>query len=121
MVCTPSRSGTDVRNRGIGRARMFVGDFLLAAAVILWAMTLLMSPHGQAYAEGVEHVRVTVASFVRNSAIGTILLTAVALWLLFPSRRPRRPVRDWSLLAVAAVLILTSGYELIWLETSVLG
>ena len=121
MVCDPAGPGADVRNRGIGRARMFVGDFLLTAAVILWAIALLMSPHGQAYAEGVEHVRFTVASFVRSSAIGTIILTSVALWLLFPSRRPRKPVRDWSLLAVAAVLILSSGYQLIWLETSVLG
>ena len=120
MVCDSPRPGADVRNRGIGRARIFVGEFLLLAAVILWATALLMSPHGSAYVPDTDHVRTTVASFLRNSAIGTLALAALAGWLLFPARRPRKPARDWSLLGVIAVLAVTGVYQLIWLETAVL-
>ena len=108
-----------MRNAGIGRARLFVGSFLLLAAIITWGMTLLMSPHGPASADGVEHVRTTIVTFVRNSAVGTLVLSTIAAWLLFPSRRPRKPLRDYALLATLAVLVLTSLYQLVWLRTVV--
>ena len=108
-----------MRNVGIGRARLFVGSFLFLAAVIIWALTLLMSPHGPASADGVEHVRTTIVSFVRKSAIGTLVLSTIAAWLLFPSRRPKKPLRDYALLATFAVLVLTSLYQLVWLRTVV--
>ena len=53
------------------------GIMLLFAAVIAWAMTLRMSPHGTAVASGTEHVRTVVATFVRNSAIGSLILCAM--------------------------------------------
>ena len=122
MVCDPQGAGRDVSNRGIGRARMFVGAFLLTAAVITWATGLLMSPHGEvAGHSGVEHVRTVIVVYLRNTAIGTLLLTAVSAWLLFPIPRPRRPFRDWLLIGLVAVLALSSLYQLYWLETSVLS
>jgi hypothetical protein len=106
-----------VSNRGIGRARMFMGGLILFAAIIVWGTSLMMSPHGEESAPGLEHVRTTVAIFVRNSAIGTLILCALAGWLLFPARRPRAPRRDWTIIAVIAVMALTSLYQLIWLST----
>ena len=101
-------------NRGIGRARMFMGSVLLFAAVIAWSVALLMSPHGSSVADGTEHVRTVVAQFVRNSAIGTLILCALSGWLLFPQRRPRKPRRDWAVAGVLALLVATSIYQLIW-------
>ena len=66
MVCNPAPAGTDVSNRGIGRGRMFLGGLILFAAVIAWATTLMMSPHGQSGAPGAEHVRTTVVIFVEQ-------------------------------------------------------
>jgi drug/metabolite transporter (DMT)-like permease len=101
---------------------MFVGAFLLAAAVISWATGLLMSPHGTtAGHSGVEHVRTVIVIYVRNTAIATLVLAVLSAWLLFPARRPRRPVRDWLLIALLAMLALTSLYQLYWLQTSVLS
>ena len=108
-----------MRNRGIGRARMFMGGLLLFAAVIAWGTALMMSPHGQSATPGVEHVKNSVVIFLRNSAIGTLLLSALAGWLLFPARRPRAPRRDWAILAVLGVMVLTSLYQLIWLRSVV--
>ena len=71
-----------------------MGILLLLAAIINWAVSLLMSPHGQPSPSGVEQVRTTVALFLRNSAIGTLVLSALSGWLLFPRRRPNKPVRD---------------------------
>jgi magnesium-transporting ATPase (P-type) len=122
MVRDPQGSGTDVSNRGIGRARMFVGAFLLAAAVMTWVTGLLMSPHGESSGHsGVEHVRTAIVVYLRNSAIGTLVLAALSAWLLFPIRRPRNPLRDWLLIGVIAVLAVSSLYQLYWLETSVLS
>ena len=109
-----------MRNRGIGRARIFVGEFLLLAAVIVCGTALLMSPHGSNNVVGNDYVRTTVASFLNNSAIATLLLAGMAGWLLFPARRPRKPLRDWSLIAVIAALSATSIYQLVWLQTAVL-
>lgn len=106
-----------MRNRGIGRARMFVGAFLLTAAVITWATGLLMSPHGESTSSGVEHVRTVVVVYVRNTAIGTLVLSALSAWLLFPNRRPRKPIRDRLLIGVVAVLALGSLYQLFWLRS----
>ena len=98
---------------------MFMGGLLLFAAVIAWATTLMMSPHGEATVEGLEPVRRTVVVFVRNSAIGNLVLSGLAAWLLFPQRRPRWPARDWAIIAVIALLVLTSLYQLFWLRSVV--
>jgi hypothetical protein len=95
---------------------MFVGGLILFAAVIAWGTALMMSPHGETVAQGTDHVRTTVVVFIRNSAIGTLLLSALAGWLLFPARRPRKPLRDWEIVAVLAVLVLSSLYQLVWLR-----
>lgn len=95
---------------------MFMGSLLLFAAIIAWATALMMSPHGDSSAPGTEHVKTVVVVFLRNSAIGTLILTAVSAWLLFPARRPRWPARDWALIGVIALLVLTSFYQLIWLR-----
>ena len=109
-----------MRNRGIGRARMFMGGLLLFAAVIAWFTSFMMSPHGDTVAQGTEHVKTTVVIFIRNSAIGTLVLCALAGWLLFPARRPKWPRRDYAILGIIAVLVISSIYDLIWLQTSVL-
>ena len=110
-----------MRNRGIGRARMFVGGFLLFAAVIVWLTGIMTSPHGEATAEGTEHVRETVVVYLRNTALATVALSALAAILLFPLRRPRMPRRDWAIGILVAVLIATSLYQLFWLQFSVTG
>lgn len=120
MVRHPTRAGADVKDRGIGRARIFVGEFLLLAAIIVWGTALLMSPHGSNDAVGNDYVRTTVASFLNHSAIATLVLAGIAGWLLFPARRPRKPLRDWSLIAVISALTATSIYQIIWLQTAVL-
>jgi hypothetical protein len=97
-----------------------MGGLLLFAAVIAWGTSLMMSPHGEVAASGTDHVRTVVVTFIRNSAIGTLLLTALSGWLLFPTRRPKWPARDYALMAVLAVLALTSLYQLVWLYTEVL-
>jgi len=106
-------------NRGFGRARLFMGSALLAAAIISWATAILMSPHGEQSAAGWDQVRTTIVVYLRNSAIGTLVLSALAGWLLFPQRRPKKPVRDWIIAGILALMVLTSIYQLIWLETSV--
>ena len=111
-----------MRNRGFGRVRLFVGGFLLAAAIITWGTAFMMSPHESGVAgAGTEHIRTTVVTFVRNSAIGTLILSAVAGWLLFPARRPRWPARDYALIAVLGILVASSIYQLFWVRTLVAG
>jgi len=117
MVCDPARTGADVSNRGIGRARMFVGGLLLFAAVIAWATALWMSPHGERTVGGVEHVRTVVVVFLRNSALGTLVLCAVSAMAavsgtaaalagarLGDHRADRRDRRDQPLSAILAAL-----------------
>jgi len=108
-----------VRNRGIFRGRIFFGELMLVSAFVTWATALLMSPHGEESAAGTEHIREVVAIFLRNSAVGTILLSAFAAWLLFPQRRPKKPWRDYAILAVLAVLVGSSVYQLVWLQTAI--
>jgi heme/copper-type cytochrome/quinol oxidase subunit 2 len=99
---------------------MFMGGLLLFAAVIAWATALGMSPHGTSVAEGTEHVRGTVVSLLTKAALLTLLLTAISAWLLFPARRPKAPRRDYAILAVITLLIVTCIYELAWLQLAVL-
>ena len=98
---------------------MFLGGLLLLAAVLTWATALMMSPHGSTVADGTEHVRTVVVIFLRNSAIGTLVLCGLSGWLLFPARRPKRPARDWAIVAIIAVMVLSSLYQLFWLRSVV--
>jgi hypothetical protein len=108
-----------VRNRGITRGRIFFGGLLLFSAFIAWTTSLWMSPHGDSVAQGTEHVRPVIVTFIRNSAIGTLLLSAVSAWLLFPTRRPKWPMRDYAIMALLAVMVLSSLYQLFWLYSRV--
>jgi hypothetical protein len=108
-----------MRNRGIGRGRMFMGALLLLAALMTWSIGLMMSPHGETVAKGTEHLRTTIVIFKRNGAIGTLILCALGAWLLFPARRLRWPARDWTLIALIVFLAGSSLYTLIWLTLSV--
>ena len=98
-----------------------MGSLLLVAAVMNWLVGLMMSPHGQTVAKGTQHVRTPVVSVIQGGAIVTIMLTALAAWLLFPPRRPMGPARDWALIALFVLLVGSSLYTLVWLHTSVLG
>jgi hypothetical protein len=100
---------------------MFVGGFLLFAAVIVWGTGILTSPHGESIAPGTEHVKTVVVIYLRNVALATIFLSALSAFLLFPARRPRAPKRDWAIGLLIALLVATSLYELVWLKTAVLG
>jgi hypothetical protein len=100
---------------------MFVGGFLLFAAVIVWGTGILTSPHGESLAPGTEHVKTVVVIYLRNVALATIFLSALSAVLLFPARRPRAPKRDWAIGLLIALLVATSLYELVWLKTAVLG
>lgn len=99
---------------------MFVGGFLLLAAVIVWMTGILTSPHGET-ATGGENVRTAVVIYIRNVALATIFLASFSAWLLFPARRPRAPRRDIAVGFVIILLIATSLYQLFWLRNSVLG
>lgn len=96
---------------------MFLGGIILFAAVIAWATSLMMSPHGPSIAEGTEHVRSVVVTFIRKSAIGTLVLCALSAWLLFPKPRPRNPRRDYALLGIIGVLSAASLWQLYWVST----
>jgi drug/metabolite transporter (DMT)-like permease len=100
---------------------MFLGGLLLFAAAIAWTTTLLMSPHGTSVAQGTEHVRSVIVIFLRKGAIGTLILCALSAWLLFPSRRPRNPPRDYAIIALLLVLAGGSIYQLFWLRSVVGG
>ena len=100
---------------------MFVGGFLLFAAVIVWGTGVLTSPHGDSIAPGTEHVKTVVVIYLRNVALATIFLAAVSAFLLFPARRPRAPRRDWAIGLLVGLLIATSLYQLVWLKTAVVG
>ena len=96
-----------------------MGGLILFAAAIAWSTGLMMSPHGEVSAPGTEHVRNSVVIFLRNGAIGNLVLCALAAWLLFPSRRPRAPRRDWAIMAIIAIIALTSLYQLFWMRSVV--
>jgi hypothetical protein len=105
-----------VREPGTLRVRIFFGAIALLAAIITWSIAVMMSPHGDAVAEGTDHVRSTVVLFMRNSAFGTLALCALATWLLFPARRPQRQIREWMIIILIAVMVATSLYQLVWLR-----
>ena len=96
-----------------------MGGLLLFAAVIAWGTALMMSPHGES-TTGTDHVKTVVVVFIRNSAIGTLILAALSAWLLFPARRPKWPARDWALIVLFVFLAASSLYTLVWLQTAVL-
>ena len=98
---------------------MFLGGLLLLAAVLTWGIGLWMSPHGDTVAEGTEHVRTVIVTFMRNGAIGTLILSALSAWLLFPARRPKWPMRDWTIVVLLVFLAGSSIYTLIWLQAAV--
>ncbi len=102
-----------MKDGGIGRARMFVGGFLLFAAVIVWSIALLMNPRGVGAMQGSEFLREAVVVYLRNSALATIGLAALSVFLLFPARRPRWPARDWALGLLIALVMVTSIHQLI--------
>ena len=93
-----------------------MGGLLLFAAVIAWGISLMMSPHGDVSAAGTEHVKTVVVGFLQKNAIGTLVLCTLSGWLLFPARRPKWPARDWALIGLISLLVLTSLYQLIWLR-----
>ena len=97
-----------------------MGALLLLAAIITWGTSFMMSPHGDVVAKGTEHVKTTVVIFMSNGAIGTLILSALSAWLLFPARRPKWPARDWTLIAVLGLLVASSLYTLFWLQADVL-
>ena len=96
-----------------------MGALLLTAAVITAAVGVMMSPHGDAVADGVEHVRPAIVGMMEKGAIWTLILCALSAWLLFPTRRPKWPARDWALVALLVLLAGSSVYTLVWLYTSV--
>jgi len=98
---------------------MFVGGLILLTAIITWGTANWLNPYGEPGAAGTEYVRSTVALVMRNGAIATLGMCALAAYLLFPARRPRRPARDWAIIGVLAILVVSSLYRLIWLQTSV--
>lgn len=116
MVPIAPRAGADVSNRGIGRGQLFLGTLLLVAAVMTWALALWMSPHGEEQGQ----LRGGVVDYIRNSAIGTLVMSALAAYLLFPARRPVKPVRDWVIRIVIGVMVAVSLYQLAWLYFDVL-
>ena len=77
-----------------------MGILLLFAAVITWGGGAADESARRAVAErhrACAHRRSSL--FMRNSAIGTLILSALAGWLLFPRRRPNSPIRDWVIAA----------------------
>ncbi len=103
----------------IRRVRTSLGAILLVAAVVTWGIGLMMSPHGQPVVAGTEHIRSTVVTFRHNAAIGTLILSAIAAWLLYPKLRSKWPMRDWALIVLFMALTASSIYTLLWLTPSV--
>jgi hypothetical protein len=99
---------------------MFMGALLLLATVLTWGTGLMMSPHGETVVNGTEHFRPSIVTFKRNGAIGTLILCALAAWLLFPRRLPKWPARDWALIVLLAFLSGSSIYTLFRLPASAL-
>ena len=106
----------------VRRTRRWLAIALLAAAVLIWAMAMMMSPHGESTNGGsVDHVKASVAIFARNAALGVLVLVMFAAALLFWRRRPDRSRFDLIAIAVMILLAGTSFYQLIWIETDVLA
>jgi hypothetical protein len=99
---------------------MFLGFMLLFGAIIAWAVAIMMSPHGEVVGVTGEPVKHGVVVFMLKSALGTLILSALSGYLLFPARRPVQPRRDWAIRAVLAVMVLSTLYQLGWLYFSVM-
>ena len=102
-----------------GRGRLFVGAILMLGALGACVTGLFIDPVGESSASGAAYVRDSVALFMRNSAIATLVLVGLACLLLFPRPRLRNPVRDGVLMGLALVLVVVSVYRLIWLQTAI--
>ena len=105
-----------VEVRSIARARTFLGVLLLLAAVLTWGIGLTLSPQGHAIVDGTEHIRDTVMTFKHNSAIGTLILCAIAAWLLLPRHPSKWPPRDWAAAVLLTLLAASSIYTLASLD-----
>ena len=91
MVRDPPRSGGRCEEPRDRPGRMFIGGLLLFAAVIAWAIGADDEPAWRSGRRGHRACpNARSSSFVRNSAIGTLVLCALSGWLLFPARRPQR-------------------------------
>jgi uncharacterized BrkB/YihY/UPF0761 family membrane protein len=121
MVRDQASTGGNVTDRRAGRGRLFLGSVLLLGAVAACVTGLFINPIEEGTSSGLEHVRTSVVIFMRNSAIATLVLVALASLLLFPRPRLRHPLRDRLLIGVAAALAAFSIYRLIWLQTTVGG
>ena len=105
----------------IRKIRLWLGFAVLCAALLVWAIVIMMSPHSESgTVDGVRHVQASAALFARNAALGTLVLVLVASALLFWRRRPERRALDMIALAVIGLLAATSFYQLLWIETDVL-
>ena len=105
----------------IATVRRYAGFALLGAAVLIWSMAIMMSPHGEAAgSHGIDHVKGSVALFARNASLGTLVLVLLAAAALFWRRKPTRSAGDIVALALMALLAASSFYQLAWIETDVL-
>ena len=102
-----------------GRGRLILGAILLFGAVVACLTGLFINPMSSETVSGADHVRDSIVIFMRNSAIATLVLVALACALLFPRPRLRHPVRDKILMGVAALCVAASLYRLIWLQTAI--
>ena len=97
-----------------------MGSLLLFAAVIAWGTSLMMSPHGEVGRRGHParaHQRRHFPAQQRDRHPDPLRRWPGGCF--FPQRRPRWPARDWAIIAVLAVLVLTSLYQLFWLRSVV--
>ena len=106
-------------DRRAGRGRLFLGSVLLLGAVAACVTGLFIDPIAETRVSGTENVRPAVVILMRNSAIATLALVGLACVLLFPRPRLRNPLRDRTLVGVAAVLAGISVYRLVWLQFAV--
>ncbi len=105
-----------MKYRGIVRARIFVGGFLLVAALLSWAIGVAGGSDAVTAPNDSDHVRLAAAIYQRNIAYATIALSILAGILLFPARRPRMPKWDWAIGILIVLLIGSSLYQLMWLR-----
>ena len=108
-------------DRRTGRGRLFLGSILLTGAVAACITGLFNNPVDEVAATGADHVRETVVLFMRNSAVATLMLVALAYPLLFTRPRLRHPTRDMILVGVSVVLIVVSVYRLVSLPGGISG
>jgi len=106
-----------VSDRRAGRGRLFLGSVLLLGALAAGLTGLFTNPIEEGTSPGIDHVRASVVIFMRNSAIATLVLVAIASVLLFPRPRLRHPLRDRLMIGVAAALAEFSVYRLVWLQS----